>query len=69
MKASRENAEWLIQKFKERYEIQTQMVGEAADLDKQPDPQQNGTMEFPRALDRSRPAPCERGDQSFGTRR
>ena len=26
-------------------------------------------MEFPRALDRSRPAPCERGDQSFGTRR
>ena len=28
-----------------------------------PDPQLNGTMEFPRALDRSRPAPCEGGDQ------
>ena len=26
-------------------------------------------MEFWKALDRSRPAPCERGDQSFGTRR
>ena len=26
-------------------------------------------MEFSRAVDRSRPAPCERGDQSFGTRR
>ena len=33
--ASREDAEWLIQKFKERYEIKTQMIGEAADLDKQ----------------------------------
>ena len=35
VKASREDAEWLIQKFKERYEIKTQMIGEAADLDKQ----------------------------------
>ena len=35
VKASREDAEWLIRKFKERYEIKTQMVGEAADLDKQ----------------------------------
>ena len=26
-------------------------------------------MEFPRALDGSRPAPCARGDQGFGTRR
>ena len=33
--ASREDAEWLIRKFKERYEIKTQMIGEAADLDKQ----------------------------------
>ena len=30
---SREDAEWLIQKFKERNEIKTQMIGEAADLD------------------------------------
>ena len=35
VKASREDAEWLIQKFKKRYEIKTQMIGEAADLDKQ----------------------------------
>ena len=35
VKASREDAEWLIRKFKERYEIKTQMIGEAADLDKQ----------------------------------
>ena len=34
VKASREDAEWLIRKFKERYEIKTQMIGEAADLDK-----------------------------------
>ena len=34
-----------------------------------PDPQQNGTMEFPRVSDRNRIAPCERGNQSFGTRR
>ena len=33
--ASREDADWLIRKFKERYEIKTQMIGEAADLDKQ----------------------------------
>ena len=35
VKASREDAEWLIRKFKERYEIKTKMIGEAADLDKQ----------------------------------
>ena len=35
VKASREDAGWLIRKFKERYEIKTQMIGEAADLDKQ----------------------------------
>ena len=35
VKASREDAEWLIRKFKGRYEIKTQMIGEAADLDKQ----------------------------------
>ena len=35
VKASREDAEWLIRKFKERYEIKTQMTREAADLDKQ----------------------------------
>ena len=35
VKASREDAEWLIRKFKERYEIKTQMIREAADLDKQ----------------------------------
>ena len=35
IKASREDAEWLIRKFKERYEIKTQMIGEAADLDRQ----------------------------------
>ena len=35
VKASREDAEWLIRKFKERYEIKTQMIGEAANLDKQ----------------------------------
>ena len=35
VKASREDAEWLIQKFEERYEIKTQMIGEAADLNKQ----------------------------------
>ena len=39
-KASREDAEWLIRKFKERYEIKTQMIGEA----------QNGAMEFSRAF-------------------
>ena len=33
--ASRKDAEWLIPKFKERSEIKTQMIGEAADLDKQ----------------------------------
>ena len=35
VKASRKDAERLIRKFKERYEIKTQMTGEAADLDKQ----------------------------------
>ena len=35
VKASREDVEWLIQKFKERYEINTQMIGEAVDLHKQ----------------------------------
>ena len=35
VKASREDAEWLIRKFKERCEIKTQMIGEASDLDKQ----------------------------------
>ena len=35
VKASRKDAEWLIQKFKERYEIKTQMIGEAVDLNKQ----------------------------------
>ena len=35
VKASREDAEWLIRKFKERYEIKTQMIEEAADLGKQ----------------------------------
>ena len=35
VKASREDAEWLIDKFKKRCEIKTQMTAEAADLDKQ----------------------------------
>ena len=35
VKALREDAEWLVRKFKERYEIKTQMIREAADLDKQ----------------------------------
>ena len=35
VKTSREDAEWLIRKFKEKYEIKTQMIGEAADLDNQ----------------------------------
>ena len=35
VKTSREDAEWLIRKFNERYEIQTQMIGEAADLELQ----------------------------------
>ena len=35
VKASREDGEWLIRKFKERYEIGTQVIGEAAYLDKQ----------------------------------
>ena len=35
VKASREDAVWLFRKFKERYEIKTQMIGEATDLDKQ----------------------------------
>ena len=35
VKASREDAEWLIQKFTERCVVQTQMIGEAADLNKQ----------------------------------
>ena len=35
VKASSEDAEWLIQKFKERNEIKTQMIGEAVDLIKQ----------------------------------
>ena len=35
VKASREDAELLIREFEERYEIKTQMIGEAADLDKQ----------------------------------
>ena len=35
IKASREEAEWLIRKFQERYEIKTEMIGEAADLDTQ----------------------------------
>ena len=39
-KASREDPEWLIRKFKERYHIKTQMIGEA----------QNGAMEFSRAF-------------------
>ena len=34
IQASREDAEWPIRKFKERIEITTQMIGEAADLDK-----------------------------------
>ena len=46
------------------------MIGEAADLDKQLQIlNRTVAMEFSRFLDRSRPAPCERGDQSFGTRR
>ena len=35
VKASREDAGWLIQKFKEKFEIKTQMIGEAAGLNKQ----------------------------------
>ena len=35
VKALREDAEWLIRKFKERYETKKQMIGGAADLDKQ----------------------------------
>ena len=35
LKASREDAEWLIQKFQERYEIKTQMIGERVCLNKQ----------------------------------
>ena len=35
VKASREDAEWQIRKFKERHEIKTQMIRYAADLDKQ----------------------------------
>ena len=35
VRASREDAEWLIQKLKKRCEIKTQMIGETADLDKQ----------------------------------
>ena len=35
VKASGEDAGWLIRKFKERYEIRTRMIGEAADPDKQ----------------------------------
>ena len=35
VKASWEKGEWLIRKLKERYEIKTQMIREAADLDKQ----------------------------------
>ena len=35
VKASREDAEWLIRKFKEKFEIKTQMIGEATDLDQQ----------------------------------
>ena len=51
VKAFRENAEWLIQKVKERYEIKTPMIGEAVDLNKQLQiPQQNGTVEFLRAF-------------------
>ena len=34
-KPSREDAGWMIRKFKERCEIKTQMIGEAADPDKQ----------------------------------
>ena len=34
VKASREDGEWLIRKFTERYEFETQIIGEAADLDK-----------------------------------
>ena len=33
--ASREDAEWLTHRFTGRYEIKTQMIGEATDLDKQ----------------------------------
>ena len=35
VKTSRDDADRLIQKFKERYEIKTQTIGEAADLVKQ----------------------------------
>ena len=35
VKASREDAEWPIQKCEERYEIKTQMIGEVVDLDQQ----------------------------------
>ena len=35
VKASREDAEWLVHKFKERDETKTQMIGEAADPNKQ----------------------------------
>ena len=35
VKGSREDAEWLIRKFKEKFEIKTQMIGEAADLVKE----------------------------------
>ena len=65
VKASREDAELLIQKFKDRYDDRRSRGSRQA----APDPQQNGAMEFPRAVDRSRPAPCKRGDQSLGTQR
>ena len=55
VKASWEDAEWLIRKFKEGVRDQdaddrrSRGSRQAA-----PDPQQNGAMEFPTALDRSR---------------
>ena len=69
VKASGENAEWLIQKFKEWDETTTQMIGEAADLNKQIQILNRTVRWSSRGLWTEADPHCKRGDQSFGARR
>ena len=70
VKASRVDAGWLIRKFKERYEIKSQMIGEAADLVKQLQILNRTVRWSSRGVwIEADPRHVEVGDQSFGTRR
>ena len=68
---AREDAWWLIHKFKEKYEIKTQMIGEAAGLNKQLQILNRTARWSFRGLLRMEADArhLKRGDQIFGTRK